>query len=95
MSLEHIQSFIDKAKSNPELQKKINEAADAAAVAEIAKAEGLTIADDLMHNFLTQPKELSAKQLEAVAAGVCDQGTNIAVTFGIDVIRWNCAEVPV
>ncbi|MDA7677148.1 Nif11-like leader peptide family RiPP precursor [bacterium] len=93
MSLEHIQSFIDKATSNPELQKKINEAADAAAVAEIAKAEGLIIADDLMHNFLTQPKDLSAKQLEALAAGACE-GTNIAVTFGIDVVRWNCAEVP-
>jgi predicted ribosomally synthesized peptide with nif11-like leader len=93
MTIENLKSFVDKAKNDPELQKKINDAADIASVAAIAKAEGHAIADDLMHNFLTEPSKLSAEEVERLSGGVCN-GTNIAVTFGIDVIRWNCAEIP-
>ena len=93
MTIDNLKSFIDKAKSDVGLQKKINDAADVATVAAIAEAEGHAIAEDLMNNYLTEPSKLSAEEIERLSGGVCN-GTNIAVTFGIDVIRWNCAEIP-
>ena len=66
MSEEQLNAFLEKVKADTELQEKLNGAADADALVEIAKEAGFSItADDIQ----TQPVELSDEELEGAAGG--------------------------
>ena len=69
MSEEQLKAFIEKVKGDTSLQEKLKAAADANAVAAIAKEAGFSIsADDLTK----AQSELSEEELEGVAGGgVC------------------------
>ena len=68
MSEEQLKAFLEKVKADTELQEKLNGAADADALVEIAKEAGFSItADDIQ----TQPVELSDEELEGAAGGMC------------------------
>ena len=69
MSEEQLKAFLEKVKGDTSLQEKLKAAADANAVAAIAKEAGFSIsADDLTK----AQSELSEEELEAVAGGkVC------------------------
>ena len=83
MSEEQLKAFLDKVKSDTSLQEKLKAAADANAVAAIAKEAGFMIsADDLAK----AQSELSEEELEGLAGGcgvfsityLCS-GTNICL----------------
>ena len=66
MSEEQLKAFLEKVKADSNLQEKLKAAADADAVAAIAKEAGFSIsADDLTK----AQYELSDKELEGVAGG--------------------------
>ena len=66
MSEEQLKAFLEKVQGNTSLQEKLKAAADANAVAAIAKVEGFSIsADDLTK----AQSELSEEELEGVAGG--------------------------
>jgi predicted ribosomally synthesized peptide with nif11-like leader len=68
MSEEQLKAFLEKVKADTSLQEKLNGAADADAVVEIAKEAGFSIsADDLKNTKV----ELSEEELEGVAGGAC------------------------
>ena len=67
MSEEQLKAFLEKVKDDSSLQEKLKAAADANAVAAIAKEAGFSIsADDLTK----AQSELSEDDLESVAGGV-------------------------
>ena len=67
MSEEQLKAFLEKVKSDTNLQEKMKAADDAEAVAEIAKEAGFSISVD----DITQAQfELSDQELEGVAGGV-------------------------
>ena len=69
MSEEPLNAFLEKVKGDTSLQEKLKVAADADAVAAIAKEAGFSIsADDLTK----AQYELSDKELEGVAGGSAD-----------------------
>ena len=66
MSEEQLKAFLEKVKADTSLQEKLKAAADANAVAAIAKEAGFSIsADDLTK----AQSKLSEEELEAVAGG--------------------------
>ena len=66
MSEEQVKAFLEKVKADTSLQEKLKAAADANAVAAIAKEAGFSIsADDLKK----AQAEVSEKELEGVAGG--------------------------
>ncbi len=66
MSEEHLKAFLEKVKADTSLQEKLKAAADANAVAAIAKEVGFSIsADDLTK----AQSELSEEELDGVAGG--------------------------
>ena len=66
MSEEQLKAFLEKVKADTSLQEKLKAAADAGAVAAIAKEAGFSIsADDLTK----AQSELSDEELEGVAGG--------------------------
>ena len=66
MSEEQLKAFLEKVKGDTSLQEKLKAAADANAVAAIAKEAGFSIsADDLTK----AQSELSEEELEGVAGG--------------------------
>ena len=68
MSEEQLKAFLEKVQVDTSLQEKLNGAADADAVAAIAKEAGFSVsADDLT----MAQSELSEKELEGVAGGFC------------------------
>ena len=68
MSEEQLKAFLEKVKGDTSLQEKLKAAADANAVAAIAKEAGFSIsADDLTTKAQS---ELSDKELEGVAGGI-------------------------
>ena len=68
MSEEQLKAFLEKVKGDTSLQEKLKSAADANAVAAIAKEAGFSIsADDLTTS--AQSRELSDVDLEGVAGG--------------------------
>ena len=72
MSEEQLKAFLEKVKADTSLQEKLNEAADADAVVEIAKEAGFSItAEDIMQSSTV---ELSDEELEG-AAGGCGSNT--------------------
>ena len=75
MSEEQLKAFLEKVKGDTSLQEKLKAAADANAVAAIAKEAGFSIsADDLTK---AQP-ELSDQELEGVAGGIWGWGSDTA-----------------
>ena len=66
MSEEQVKAFLEKAKVDTSLQEKLKAAADANAVAAIAKEAGFSISADDINK--TQ-SELSDEELEGVAGG--------------------------
>ncbi len=70
MSEEQLRAFLEKVKGDTSLQEKLKAAADANAVAAIAKEAGFSIsADDLTKAQSELSEELSEEELEAVAGG--------------------------
>ena len=68
MSEEQLKAFLEKVKADTSLQEKLNEAADADAVVEIAKEAGFSItAEDKQ----SSTAELSDEELEEAAGGAC------------------------
>jgi predicted ribosomally synthesized peptide with nif11-like leader len=66
MSEEQLKAFLEKVKADTSLQEKLKAAADAEAVAAIAKEAGFSISAD----YLTKAQsELSDEELEGVAGG--------------------------
>ena len=66
MSEEQLKAFLEKVKADTSLQEKLNGAADADAVVEIAKEAGFSItAEDIQ----LRPVELSDEELEGAAGG--------------------------
>ena len=68
MSEEQLKAFLEKVKGDTSLQEKLKAAADADAVAAIAKEAGFSISADDLKN--AQPTELSEEELEGVTGGV-------------------------
>ena len=69
MSEEQLKAFLEKVKSNTELQEKLNGAADADAVAEIAKEAGFAITAEDIQSMQSQSGEVSDEELEGAAGG--------------------------
>ena len=74
MSEEQLKAFLEKVKADTSLQEKLKAASDADAVVSIAKESGFSISADDLKN--AQSREISEKELEAIAGGVqkCDCG---------------------
>ena len=72
MSEEQLKAFLEKVQGDTSLQGKLKAAADANAVAAIAKEAGFMIsADDLTKAEQKAQSELSEEELEGVAGGGC------------------------
>ena len=69
MSEEQLKAFLEKAKADTSLQEKLNEAADADAVVEIAKEAGFSITAEDIQSMQSATVELSDEELEAAAGG--------------------------
>ena len=69
MSEEQLKAFLEKVKGDTSLQEKLNGAADADAVVEIAKAAGFSITVDDIQSMQSGTVELSDHELEQVAGG--------------------------
>ena len=67
MSEEQLKAFLEKLKADTSLQEKLNEAADAVAVAEIVKEAGFAITAEDIQSM--QSVELSDEELEGAAGG--------------------------
>ena len=70
-------AFYEAVSADPQLQQKLNEAADADAVVTIAKASGFDVTVD---ELLASVEEASDSELSAVAGGIDTAGT---VALGI------------
>ena len=93
MSEEQLKAFLEKVKSDTELQEKLNGAADADAVAEIAKEAGFAITAEDIQSMQSQSGEVSDEELEDAAGGrqaQCrmDRGTVWSYNRSID---WACS----
>ena len=85
MSEEQLKAFLEKVKGDTSLQEKLKAAADANAVATIAKEAGFMIsADDLAK----AQSELSEEELEGVAGG--NQNWCRGATWGVETRTWYC-----
>ena len=71
MSEEQLKAFLAKVKADTSLQEKLKTAADANAVAEIAKDAGFMISVD---DLTKAQSEISEEELEGVAGGGCCLG---------------------
>ncbi len=79
MSEEQLKAFLEKVKSDTSLQEKLNGAADADAVVEIAKDAGFSITAEDIQSMQSATVELSDEALEHVAGG--GRKSSILVTF--------------
>ena len=72
MSEEQLKAFIEKVKSDTELQDKLNGSGDAVALVEIAKAAGFAItAEDIQSLMQSTTVVLSDEELEGAVGGFC------------------------
>ena len=71
MSEEQLKAFLEKVKSDTSLQEKLNGAADADAVVEIAKDAGFSITAEDIQSMQSATVELSDEELEGAAGGAC------------------------
>ena len=69
MSEEQLKAFLEKVKADTSLQEKLKAAADADAVAAIAKEAGFSISTDDINKTQSAQSELSDEELEDVAGG--------------------------
>ena len=69
MSEEQLKAFIEKVKSDTELQDKLNGSGDAVALVEIAKAAGFAITAEDIQSMQSSTVELSDEELEGAAGG--------------------------
>ena len=69
MSEEQLKAFREKVKGDTSLQEKLNGAADADAVVEIAKAAGFVITAEDIQSMQSSTFELSDEELEGAAGG--------------------------
>ncbi len=79
MSEEQLKAFLEKVKGDTSLQEKLKAAADADAVAAIAKEAGFSISADDLKNAQS---EISEEELESVAGGftnVCGPNIDSAI----------------
>ena len=70
MSEEQLKAFLEKVKSDAELQEKLKAAASPDAAVEIAKDAGFSITAEDVQSM--QSVELSVEELEATAGGACE-----------------------
>ena len=70
MSEEQLKAFLEKVKADTELQEKLNGAADADALVEIAKEAGFSITAEDIQSMQSEPVELSDEELEGAAGGI-------------------------
>ena len=69
MSEEQLSAFLETVKGDTSLQEKLNGAADADAVMEIAKEAGFAITAEDIQSMQSAPEELSDEELENAAGG--------------------------
>ena len=69
MSEEQLNAFLEKVKADTSLQEKLNGAADADAVVEIAKDAGFSITAEDIQSMQSATVELSDEELEGAAGG--------------------------
>ena len=69
MSEEQFNAFLEKVKGDTSLQEKLNGAADADAVVEIAKDAGFAITAEDIQSMQSATVELSDEELEGAAGG--------------------------
>ena len=69
MSEEQLKAFLEKVKGDASLQEKLNGAADADAVMQIAKAAGFAITAEDIQSMQSSTTELSDEELEEAAGG--------------------------
>ena len=69
MSEEQLKAFLEKLKADTSLQEKLNGAADADAVVEIAKEAGFAITAEDIQSMQSPTAELSDEELEGAAGG--------------------------
>ena len=70
MSEEQLKAFLEKVKGDTSLQEKLNGAADADAVVEIANAAGFSITAEDIQSMQSATVELSDAELEGAAGGM-------------------------
>ena len=69
MSEEQLNAFLEKVKSDAELQEKLKASADANAVVAIAKEAGFSITAEDIQSMQSSTTELSDEELEEAAGG--------------------------
>ena len=69
MSEEQLKAFLEEIKADTSLQEKLNGAADADAVVEIAKEAGFAITAEDIQSMQSSTVELSDEELEGAAGG--------------------------
>ena len=69
MSEEQLKAFLETVKTDTSLQEKLNEAADADAVVEIAKEASFSITAEDIQSMQSATAELSDEELEGAAGG--------------------------
>ena len=82
MSEEQLKAFLEKLKADTSLQEKLNGAADADAVVEIAKEAGFAITAEDIQSMQSPTAELSDEELEIAAGGNNDTQWNRWCWFG-------------
>ena len=70
MSEEQLKAFLEKLKADTSLQEKLNGAADADAVVEIAKEAGFAITAEDIQSMQSPTAELSDEELEETSGGL-------------------------
>ena len=70
MSEEQLNAFLEKVKSDAELQEKLKASADANAVVAIAKEAGFLITAEDIQSMQSSTVELSDEELEGAAGGM-------------------------
>ena len=75
MSEEQLKAFLEKVKSDTELQDKLKAAASAEATVEIAKEAGFAITAEDIQSVQSQSVELSDEELEGASGGLPCCGT--------------------
>ena len=78
MSEEQLNAFLEKIKSDTSLQEKLNGAADADAVVEIAKEAGFAITAEDIQSTQSATIELSDEELEGASGGRHQRWTDCA-----------------
>ena len=87
MSEEQLSAFLETVKGDTSLQEKLNGAADADAVMEIAKEAGFAITAEDIQSMQSETVELSDEDLEGAAGGLfwhnpgCQTGGSFVCTF--------------